>query len=450
MVSQFLALCKGYYRNLCRSALWKGVTFFIYAAILFSIHLWKKNDVWAANTKIPENDIGSIATIIFGITSGVLALIGLVAIFVSLNSQHKIQKCRELYWEIISLSNKKMDLLELSSQMTELLWHYTKISAYDDQDFIKSIIKRAQWTILIVLIMWSSFVPFIHYSLLEEVITWIGFTGGLAVLLFFHSILGRLDNLIEIGKLKEPKDIFNIMENNDFRGLVLLIHNLQLQVWKMSRNSFTINLNLTAPLQGIKATVMGVGFITWSSAHKAVDKRIGVNVDLIPKYTSDTSYTLGFSELTEVNFDISSIDTSLSEWVDSGIFWTMESEDILKIKRTDDRFGFYDPNEKPGYTTISLDHGSEITEAVVPHDTYAVRIYILASLKESTNQEEQIKIVWEIPLDLDVEPRIVSISMEGSNGRQLKVNYWELAQIEEDFENFERKQREKDDRWART
>ncbi|MBR8644252.1 hypothetical protein KEH51_05210 [[Brevibacterium] frigoritolerans] len=41
-----------------------------------------------------------------GFTGGVIALVGLIAIFVSLNSQHNLQKCRELYWNMASMSIK--------------------------------------------------------------------------------------------------------------------------------------------------------------------------------------------------------------------------------------------------------------------------------------------------------------------------------------------------------
>ncbi|PFU24520.1 hypothetical protein [Bacillus cereus] len=51
--------------------------------------------------KFTELQIGSLATIIFGISAGILSLMGLVAIFVSMNSQHKIQKVREIYWDML-------------------------------------------------------------------------------------------------------------------------------------------------------------------------------------------------------------------------------------------------------------------------------------------------------------------------------------------------------------
>lgn len=45
--------------------------------------------------------------IVFGLTGSIMALVGLIAIFVSLNTQHNLQKCRELYWEMVSMSYKE-------------------------------------------------------------------------------------------------------------------------------------------------------------------------------------------------------------------------------------------------------------------------------------------------------------------------------------------------------
>jgi hypothetical protein len=46
---------------------------------------------------------GDILTVVFGLSSSILTLVGLITIFVSINSQHRIQRCREVLWELIGL-----------------------------------------------------------------------------------------------------------------------------------------------------------------------------------------------------------------------------------------------------------------------------------------------------------------------------------------------------------
>lgn len=48
------------------------------------------------------NSLGDILTIIFGLTAAVLTLVGLMSIFISLNTQHSIQRCREILWDLSS------------------------------------------------------------------------------------------------------------------------------------------------------------------------------------------------------------------------------------------------------------------------------------------------------------------------------------------------------------
>ncbi|KUP08821.1 hypothetical protein Q75_01960 [Bacillus coahuilensis p1.1.43] len=44
-----------------------------------------------------------LITIVYGVGSSVLTLVGLITIFVSINSQHRIQRCREVLWELMEL-----------------------------------------------------------------------------------------------------------------------------------------------------------------------------------------------------------------------------------------------------------------------------------------------------------------------------------------------------------
>jgi hypothetical protein len=63
---------------------------------------------------LPEfsfSNIEILLTLIFGLIAGVLTIVGLLSIFISINSQHNIQKCREIYWKLMR-SNERGPLLE--------------------------------------------------------------------------------------------------------------------------------------------------------------------------------------------------------------------------------------------------------------------------------------------------------------------------------------------------
>lgn len=46
---------------------------------------------------------GDILSVVFNISTSILTLVGLVTIFVSINAQHRIQRCREILWELMEL-----------------------------------------------------------------------------------------------------------------------------------------------------------------------------------------------------------------------------------------------------------------------------------------------------------------------------------------------------------
>jgi hypothetical protein len=432
-------------KNIYIEILIKGLPFIAVALILFILNKWKYN-FWI-------QDIGAIATIVFGITSGVLALVGLVAIFVSLNSQHKIQKSRELYWEVINLSNKISDPLDISAQMTNLLWQYTKITAFDKEDFIKLIIRGSQKTVMLVLVIWASFMPFLNILPLDRNIIWIGFMGGTFALLFFHSIIGRLENLIDIGKLKNPKDILNIKTNKDFQPFIFLANNIQLETIR-KENILPIRFKLTAPILGFKMSIKAVKYITESSAHDALNNKTDMKEIFIPKPKSNNKNLNNYFEVANVNLKITDFDTKLQDWVNKGSFWSTCSKEELRIIRLNDLDESNEMNNQSRYVMQNLTNGSQVLAAVVPSDTYAVRIYASISIDEETakNEEkpaEEINIIWEIPIDYveeKVDARIVRVVVR-CNGIKNGKNYWTHDKITADFEYIDKKNKEKGYGW---
>lgn len=85
-----------------------------------------------------------IVAIVFGLIASILTLVGLISIFVSLNSHHKIQKCRELYWSLLKPMNRQ-DLLE-NLHLYESIFH-------DKERFTTRVIEICRLTIYFVIII---------------------------------------------------------------------------------------------------------------------------------------------------------------------------------------------------------------------------------------------------------------------------------------------------------
>lgn len=50
---------------------------------------------------------GETIGLLLAINSGILSVVGLITIFISMNSQHSVQRSREILWDIFTLPYKK-------------------------------------------------------------------------------------------------------------------------------------------------------------------------------------------------------------------------------------------------------------------------------------------------------------------------------------------------------
>lgn len=76
------------------------------AIIIFGLAIWLLT-YWLMDTKMLRGKTlergDDILSIVFNVSSSTLTLVGLVTIFVSINGQHRIQRCREILWELMEL-----------------------------------------------------------------------------------------------------------------------------------------------------------------------------------------------------------------------------------------------------------------------------------------------------------------------------------------------------------
>jgi hypothetical protein len=152
-----------------------------------------------------------LSNILFGITGGLLSLVGLVAIFVSINSQHSIEKARELMWELQSFDSHTEADKETASTIRRNINHYSRLTKLNYPVLIVVII--AICTIVFVGLSWMFYYSLVsplltapnerEYTLLFLLIT-------VVLLIFFIVQLILLTKILLIGGLPHPSKLNDI------------------------------------------------------------------------------------------------------------------------------------------------------------------------------------------------------------------------------------------------
>lgn len=174
-----------------------------------------------------------------GVTGGVISLIGLIAIFVSLNSQHKIQKCREIYWECIDIIQENSSCFKIGEELKRKLQKYANV--YESaKELDRSIVFGSRTGIIIVLIIWASLIGIRNdLSVANEIMLNLFLIPIFIVILIFYRILGNLNNLAIIGKLKSTRELLTVEGKHDLRN-VLLASNTKFNLNSADANRDTI------------------------------------------------------------------------------------------------------------------------------------------------------------------------------------------------------------------
>lgn len=155
---------------------------------------------------VPAN-VGSFLTILLGFTTGMLALVGLIAIFISLISQQNFHKCRELYWKIVSnsINNEFRDFYQNFSLYKSIY------NESPNEKIIFQIIRTTRYAIWIVVLIWTSLTIYLItiFYLGEYLIIASGLILSVYVLLRFSQYLSNLNNIIAESSLPIPEDFLD-------------------------------------------------------------------------------------------------------------------------------------------------------------------------------------------------------------------------------------------------
>ncbi|MHC0039054.1 hypothetical protein [Pseudoneobacillus sp. C159] len=189
--------------------------FIAFSSFIISMTLFFIGTSIEMNRKIVSEFNG----IVFGITSGTLGLMGLVAIFISLNSQHKIEKCRELFWELQEQSYNESNMFTVSNNLKRSLLQYAQI--YNQKEkIIQTVIEISKHTLKVVILLWTIYAGLVDYSILAQIALSLAVTLGVFILAFFHIIIGKLGDAVELSSLDNVGNLVNLSFNSKLRGKI--------------------------------------------------------------------------------------------------------------------------------------------------------------------------------------------------------------------------------------
>ncbi|MET3321034.1 UNVERIFIED_ORG: hypothetical protein ABIC97_004135 [Peribacillus simplex] len=207
--------------------------------------------VWYFNYFFPEIKLESfyplvmnpdIGSTLFGVTSAILSLMGLIAIFVSLNTQHNIQRCREIYWEMTDLPLRYRDSYrEMGFELRRLLHNYS-IALTPSNQFTQKVITISKATIVTVIVLWTFYAISYYFDdfnnensnyllAYEHVLFLSSIIAGTGILLMFFNVIEQLKDIKQIDdKLEDIGQFFNVNNNLFVPTLALVANEIELMI----------------------------------------------------------------------------------------------------------------------------------------------------------------------------------------------------------------------------
>lgn len=205
-----------------------------------------------------------VITYLFGITAGILTLIGFATIFVSINSQHKAEKARETYWELASLPYQFTNYKDenIGKQI------FQKVNLYNNiitpvADNTARIIDWIKYSLIIVSIIWLTFIFILMASLhiVEYLFLFIVTVVVVILIGYFVWYLNTLKNVQKVADLFSVDEIFDAGNTKcEVPTLTLAGISSRLKISRQERNLYSISIGFPVPFSNflIKPIITGV------------------------------------------------------------------------------------------------------------------------------------------------------------------------------------------------
>lgn len=171
---------------------------------LYDVWVKSKSSEFNIATYLIFSDFTSALTLSFGISAGILSLVGLLSVFLSLNSQQRLYKAREIIWELLSLCSSynqvdpnKKNLGPLVKEKTNLYKAVINLKG----DITNSAIKLTRISVFAVLLIWTLCMYFTPTNQTRVDMLFYSLTLLIAAYLLtkYVDILSDLNDLTKVG-----------------------------------------------------------------------------------------------------------------------------------------------------------------------------------------------------------------------------------------------------------
>ena len=158
---------------------------------------------------------GEIIGMLLSISSSLLSLVGLISIFISMNSQHNVQRSREILWSLFTLPYKKNLLLEkgtIGQEVFRTFILYEQI-INEKNTFLGRIIRFAQITLISCGLIWTTIVSYLlkqsFLSVEQGILLFCVILADSFVLYFIIKIFGVLTSTSKVGRLPTVNELLD-------------------------------------------------------------------------------------------------------------------------------------------------------------------------------------------------------------------------------------------------
>ena len=200
---------------------------------------------------------GETTGLLLVINSGILSLVGLISIFISMNSAHNVQRSREILWSIFTLPYKKNLFLDKGAIGQEIFRKYILYEQIINEKnrFLIHIITFSQVVLAFSILIWTTIVlnlSMMNYSPFDIVALLFGLFLSICFLLYFmFRILGDLKSISKVGQLPTVDELLDanlltidsniitlaavssrlkIVDTDIFLGFPILFKNLRVEI----------------------------------------------------------------------------------------------------------------------------------------------------------------------------------------------------------------------------
>ncbi|MGE8021541.1 hypothetical protein ACQKOM_21995 [Peribacillus frigoritolerans] len=169
-------------------------------------------------------EANTFSDILFGVSGGLLTLVGLIAIYISLNSQNKVDKAREILWDLGKLSTDGEYDWQSLKKLRWYRFHYSELVKSNLGNTI--VITIAIVTISFVGCAWGYYIQYLNADIFHTVlgVFWI---ISISIMFLFIVLLLLFSKVSFIGGLPNCQKLFSLREDKNplvKMGNLILLH----------------------------------------------------------------------------------------------------------------------------------------------------------------------------------------------------------------------------------